>query len=102
MRPPLSHPLQRKPRPPAVGDLVAEVLAFLAEDTERLDRFMALSGLDIGDLRRVAGTSAFAESLLDHLCQDESTLVTFATTKGYDPASIERVRQTLAPPPFES
>ncbi len=80
---------------------MAEGLAFLAEDAERLDRFLALSGLDLGDLRRVAATSAFAEALLDHLCQDEALLVAFADTKGYDPAAIERVRQSLAPPPFE-
>ena len=100
MRPPL-RPIHRKPRLPDTRELVVEVLVFLGEDPERLRRFLNSSGLDIADLRRVAATSAFAESLLDHLCSDEPLLVAFAETKGYDPASIEQARQALAPPPFE-
>ena len=86
---------------PDTPTLVVEVLVFLGDDPERLERFLGSSGLDIADLRRMAATQAFAESLLDHLCSDEPLLVAFAETKGYDPASVERARQGLAPPPFE-
>ena len=101
MRPPVSPVIRSKPRTPDREALVIEVLTFLGEDPERLDRFLTMSGLGMGDLRAVAATPAFAESLLDHLCSDERLLVSFAETKGYDPAAIERVRQSLAPPPFE-
>ena len=93
--------IHRKPRLPETGTLVAEILTFLGDDPERIGRFLALSGLDVGDLRRVCVTAVFAESLLDHLCAQESLLVAFAETKGYDPASLEAVRQSLAPPPLE-
>ena len=86
---------------PDTPTLIVEVLTFLADDPERLERFLASSGLDVADLRRAAATPAFAESLLDHLCSDEPLLVAFAGTKDYEPASIERARQALAPPPFE-
>ncbi len=86
---------------PDAAALVVEVLTFLGDDPERLDRFLAMSGLSIGDLRAVAATPVFAESLLDHLCSDERLLVAFAESKGYDPASIEQARQALAPPPIE-
>ena len=101
MRPPLSRPIHRTPRLPDTGTLTVEVLTFLGEDPERLDRFLAKSGLAIDDLRRVAGTPPFAESLLDHLCADERLFLPFAAARGYDPASIEHLRRSLAPPPFD-
>ena len=101
MRPPLARPVHRKPRLPDIETLSVEVLTFLAEEPERLDGFLSSSGLGIGDLRAVAVTPAFAESLLDHLCSDERLLVPFAEDKGYDPASIERLRQSMTPSSFE-
>ncbi len=101
MRPTVSPFIRTKSRIPDREALVIEILTFLGEDSKRMDRFLTLSGLGMGDLRAVAATPAFAESLLDHLCSDEPLLVAFAETQAYDPASIERVRQSLAPPPFE-
>ncbi len=101
MRPPISPFIRTKSRTPDREALVVEVLTFLSDEPERLERFLTMSGLGMGDLRAVAAAPAFAESLLDHLCSDERLLVAFAKTKGYDPASIERLRQSLAPPPFE-
>lgn len=98
MRPPLSRPIHRKQRAPNLNALVVEVLTFLGDDPERLDRFLASSGLSASDLRGAAATSAFAEGLLDHLCSDERLLVRFAGLQGYDPGAIERLRLTLAPP----
>ena len=47
---------------PPVDELVAEILAFLAEDGERIGRFLAASGLTVADLRAATATPAFAEA----------------------------------------
>ena len=99
MKPPWPRSVHRKLRLPAIETLVAEALVYLGEDPERIARFLASSGLDVSDLRRVASGPAFAESLLDHVCQDEMLLVAFAESRNYDPADIERLRQSLTPPP---
>ena len=86
---------------PSAGDLAASILAFLAADTERFDRFLAVTGLAVADLRGAATTSGFAESLIDYLCTDERLLLAFARESGSDPADIEAVRQSLAPAAFD-
>ncbi len=97
MRSPLQRIIHKKLRLPDTTTLVVEVLSFLGEDPERLERFLTLSGLSVGDVRRVASMPGFAESLLDHLCSDERLLVVFADTKDYDPTAIDQARQALAP-----
>ena len=42
----------------AAEKLAVEALSFLASDPERIGRFLALSGLGPGDLRRIAGEPA--------------------------------------------
>lgn len=88
-------------RLPDADALVVEILTFFGGDPERLEGFLSSSGATTGDLRAAIALPTFAESLLDHLCSDERLLVPFADAYGYDPASIDRVRQSLAPQPFE-
>ena len=101
MRPPLSRSIHRKPRLPDAETLIIEVLTFLGDNSDGLERFLISSGLALGDVRTVAGTPVFAESLLEHLCADERLLVAFANGRGYDPAAIELLRQSFTPPLFE-
>ena len=86
-------------RPP--DEFVASGLAFLADDAGRFDRFLALTGLAVGELRSLAGTDGFAESLLDYLCSDDRLLLAFAAHSGVEPGEVEAMRQSLAPAPFE-
>ena len=78
--------------------LAIEALGFLAADMERLEPFLSLTGIDIGNLREVAAQPSFLEAVLDHLAGDESLLLAFAANGGRDPADIERARQALAGP----
>ena len=75
------------------------VLGRLADDPERLGRFLALTGLDPASIRSVAGTPAFLCAVLDHVLGDESLLLAVADEAGLDPASIGRARQAMAPDP---
>ena len=72
------------------------VLGHIASDSERLDRFVALSGVDIGHLREIAGTPGFLSAVLDHLCGNEADLLQFAEEAAIDPARIASARQYLA------
>ena len=90
----------KRPSPQGLGQFVASGLAFLAADPERFDRFLALTGLNVSQLRTAVTARTFAESLLDYLCSDESLLLAYAADSGDKPADIEAMRQSLAPAPF--
>ncbi len=77
-------------------------LGFLAADPERLERFLALSGLGPHNLRRAAADPSFVGAVLDYLVADERLLVAFAREQGWDPAEVVRARDALGgPPPSE-
>lgn len=63
-------------------------LAFLAEDGERLGRFLRLTGIDPQDLMANAGSAATLAAVLEHLLSDESMLLVFAASKGVAPEDI--------------
>jgi Protein of unknown function (DUF3572) len=60
-------------------------LAFLANEAERLGRFLALSGVSPGDIRQTAASREFLAGVLNHLLQDESLLLTFTADENLDP-----------------
>jgi hypothetical protein len=60
-------------------------LAFLANDPERLGRFLALSGVSPADFRAAAADRYFLAGILNHLLQDESLLLTFTADEDLDP-----------------
>jgi hypothetical protein len=63
-------------------------LAFLAEDVERLQRFLALTGVGPADLRQGARTPRILAAVLEHLLQDESLLLVFAASHAIAPELI--------------
>ena len=58
--------------------IAISALGWIAADPERLERFVAVSGLDLGDLRRAATEPGFAAGVLDYICSDEPTLLALA------------------------
>jgi hypothetical protein len=77
--------------------LAIEVLSFIASDSERLERFMSLSGLDVENLRAAAAGPGFLAAVLDHLMSDEALLLAFAANTGRDPARVAKARAHLSP-----
>ena len=65
-----------------------KALTFLAEDGERLVRFLALTGTTPADLRAGAGQPTMLAAVLGHLLEDEPLLLVFASMNGVDPAVI--------------
>ena len=74
-------------------------LAFLAADAERLQRFLAVTGLGPHNLRQAASDPAFLASVLDYLAADERLLVAFAAEQGLAPEAVAQARNALAGPP---
>ena len=79
--------------------LAIKGLGFLAEDAERLDRFLVLSGLDMANLREAASQPSFLPAILDYFAADEPLLLAFATWAEQDPEIIAKAREILSPPP---
>ena len=72
-----------------------EALGFLAEDPQRLERFMAETGLDPASLRAAAGTPETLASILEHLLADESSLLVFAAARNLAPELIAPLHHCL-------
>jgi hypothetical protein len=75
-----------------------EVLSFLATDPTRLERFLALSGVGLDNLRAAAAEPGFLAAILDHLASDETLLLAFAAEAGQNPEAIAKAREILSPP----
>jgi hypothetical protein len=100
MRPPAGR-VRQSTRDGGGGQESAEALAiaaltFLADDSERLGVFLALSGLGPESLRAAAGEPHFLAGVLDHLVSNERLLLDFAEHQGVDPFDVTRARQALS------
>jgi hypothetical protein len=78
------------------AEMVAlSALAFLAEDIERLQRFLALTGVGPADLKQGARTPRVLAAVLEHLLQDESLLLVFAASHAIAPEQIGPAQSLL-------
>ena len=62
--------------------LAVSALAFIAAGSDRLNRFLSLTGLGPDNLRNAAADPAFLGSVLGYLVADEALLVEFAADAG--------------------
>jgi hypothetical protein len=88
--------LTARPTAEDAAALALNGLAFLAEDAERLNRFLALTGIAPEELRAAADAPETLLAVLDHLLADESLLLVFAASKGFPPETIAPARAALA------
>jgi hypothetical protein len=79
----------------AAESIAIQALNYIAQNPERLGRFLALSGLDAGSIRSAAAESGFLAGVLAHLGEDEQLLRTFAAETGVAPAEVDRARRIL-------
>src|SRR5271169_902923 len=77
------------------AEVAIAALGFLADDSERLERFLALSGLGPHNLRRAAADPSFLSAVLEYLAGDEQLLLAFASRQGWSPADVVRARDAL-------
>ena len=72
----------------AAEAIALQGLAFLAEEPGRLQRFVAVTGLEPAELRARADTAELLSAVLEHLAGDESLLLVFAASRGIAPETI--------------
>ena len=82
--------------------LAIGALGFLAGEPERLDQFLAISGIGPHDLRAVASDPHFLAGVLDYLLSDESLLFLFAESEGIEVELPSRARRALPGAQLES
>ena len=85
-------PLQPKD---AAESLAVQALAFIAQDAERLGRFLAVTGIGPGEIRAASGDPAFLAGVIDYLASDEQLIKDLAGETGIDPLTVEQARFVL-------
>lgn len=79
----------------------AAAFAFITRDPERIERFLAVTGLAAADVQSVAAEPAFLRGVLDHLLEDELLLLSFCEETGLTPGDIWSARRALGGLPTE-
>jgi hypothetical protein len=77
--------------------LALQVVAFLAEEPERLARFLTLTGLAPAELRAALSTPELQVAAMTHLRSDESLLLVFAATRAIEPGRVTEAERLLTP-----
>lgn len=81
-----------------VGDaeaLAINSLMFLADDSELLARFLALTGITAHQIRTAAGEPGFLAGVLQFYLGHEPTLMRYCEATGTDPALFQEALQLL-------
>ena len=76
--------------------LAIQALSYIAQEPERLGRFLAVTGLEAQSLRDAAREPNFLLGVLDHVAGDERLLTEFATQHELTPETVIRARNALA------
>jgi hypothetical protein len=88
------------------GDTTSEAVAvsalsWIAADEKMLDRFLALTGIEAGQVRQAASEPGFLAGVLDFLLAHEPSLMAFCNETETDPEIVQRARETLLGNPGE-
>ena len=79
----------------AAEQLAIQALSFIASDTERLGRFLALTGIGPAEIRAAAREPGFLAGVLDHISSNEALTTDFAAEAQIDPGDIGKARAAL-------
>ena len=88
--------------PREVAEIVAvQALSFIAGDPERLEAFLAESGIGPETLRSAAAVPHFLASVLDFVMRDDATVKAFSEASQLHPTNIAAAHQALNDPQWE-
>jgi hypothetical protein len=77
------------------SDIALNLIAFVASDEERFERFCALSGLLESEVKERLTDPAFLGFVFDYALQDEAMLLAFAAEHNIKPERFMTLRRTL-------
>lgn len=69
-------------------NIALQAFVFLANDEERLQRFIGLSGFDVANAREAASAPGFLAGVLAHYLNDEASILAFSDAENLHPLSI--------------
>jgi hypothetical protein len=75
--------------------IALNLLAYIAGDPDRLDRFIALTGIAPSGIGAAARDSSFLAGVMDYALADESVLTGFAESEGLRPEALAAIRRNL-------
>ena len=78
--------------------LALKMLAFIASDQDLLQRFLALTGMDVDGLRAAADETGTMIAVVDFVMFDEHLVKGFAEFADTQPEGVAQVRLALAGP----
>ena len=84
--------------PEKAASIAVSGLQHLAGDPEQLSRFVALTGVEVENLREFASSPEFLAAVLDYFLGHEPTLLSFAASAGIDPSEVRKARFELSQP----
>jgi hypothetical protein len=85
----------------AAEKLAIQALTFIARDSERLGRFLAVTGIGPAEIRVASREPRFLAGVLEYLASDEKLAAAFALDAGCDPADITKAHTALGGEPWE-
>jgi Protein of unknown function (DUF3572) len=80
----------------SVETLAVQALAYLADEPDRLRRFLAVSGLDAAQIRTAAAEPGFLAGVLEYVCSDEKLMLAIADHLQLDPGELARAQTALS------
>ena len=70
-------------------------LGWIAGNEDMLNRFLALTGIEAGQIRNAAAEPGFLAGVLDFLLAHEPSLMAFCNETGTDPDLVQHAREEL-------
>lgn len=83
------------------AELARQVLIFLANDPDRIGRFLAVTGVGPVEIRERVSDLTFLGGVLDYLLSDEPLLMAFVEGADIPPEQPAQWRQSLPGAPLE-
>ena len=77
------------------ASLSISALSWIAADGELMSRFLALTGIEPGQIRAAAVEPGFMAGVLDFLLAHEPTLLRFCDENGVQPEAVARAQVQL-------
>lgn len=85
----------------AAEALAIQALTFIAQDVDRLGRFLAVTGIGPAEIRAASAEPGFLAGVLEYLASDDRLAAAFAAETGFDPADIAKAHVALGGEPWE-
>jgi hypothetical protein len=82
--------------------LAIEILGFIGSDSDRLSRFLGVTGLGVENLRETAKLPLFLPAVLDYAAANPEMLTELHAKANIPPANVEAARTKLSLEPSEA